>query len=406
MGSLFNRGTKAKPRWVMQFKEDGRFVQRPSKFKLEREAEDELEDIESRIRRGEAGWVDLDSGPTCGEMVSEWLAALANRNAADDRSRATRHLLPYWKHHRIAQVRTEHILEWLDLMAAGKTSALYAGKKTARRAEKLSSASQRANLNLMSRFLSWCVERGHTQFNAVKQVPTGRRPQQATKGDAPWLDDDAIVRKLIAAMPEAIGLMFYLGNRSGLRTGEAAGLRMANLDQMHEGHVVVRYTYDGGFLKEDKRCSGLSKYAPAPDDFDAVLSPWLVRRKAQGAGPHDLVFPRTEGRCAGKAYDKGAVENAWDDAAETLGVSLTWYQATRHSFVTRSLKNGASLDEVSSAVGHSSPVVTRRYYDHLVRRTFSPVLRAGLASAPAVESGPSIDFAANLLPSLGQAGGA
>jgi hypothetical protein len=60
-------------------------------------------------------------------------------------------------------------------------------------------------------------------------------------------------------------------------------------------------------------------------------------------------------------------------------VELTWYQATRHSFVSRNLKNGASLDEVSAALGHSSPVVTRTYYDRFVRKVFSPEFRQGLA---------------------------
>ena len=31
-------------------------------------------------------------------------------------------------------------------------------------------------------------------------------------------------------------------------------------------------------------------------------------------------------------------------------------------------------------MGHSSPLVTRRYYDHHIRKTFSPALRAGLGS--------------------------
>ena len=57
---------------------------------------------------------------------------------------------------------------------------------------------------------------------------------------------------------------------------------------------------------------------------------------------------------------------------------MTFYQATRHSFVSRSLSGGGMLDEVSAAVGHSSPMVTRRYYDHHIRKTFSPTLRAGL----------------------------
>jgi integrase len=46
--------------------------------------------------------------------------------------------------------------------------------------------------------------------------------------------------------------------------------------------------------------------------------------------------------------------------------------------VTRSLEAGASLDEVSEAVGHSSPVVTKRFYDHHVRRSFSDILTARL----------------------------
>ena len=58
--------------------------------------------------------------------------------------------------------------------------------------------------------------------------------------------------------------------------------------------------------------------------------------------------------------------------------TMTWYEATRHSFVSRHLANGASLDEVSAAVGHSSPVVTKRLYDHFIRRSFSPRLRTGL----------------------------
>jgi hypothetical protein len=67
-----------------------------------------------------------------------------------------------------------------------------------------------------------------------------------------------------------------------------------------------------------------------------------------------------------------------DKVENEVKPKMTWYQATRHSFVSRHLSRGASLDEVSAAVGHSSPIVTKRFYDHYVRRSFSPKLRAGL----------------------------
>ena len=107
------------------------------------------------------------------------------------------------------------------------------------------------------------------------------------------------------------------------------------------------------------------------------------------------MFPcaRRKGLCFRKEY----IESCWEEAApkhvggrevllkkkgdkveNEVKPKMTWYQATRHSFVSRHLSRGASLDEVSAAVGHSSPIVTKRFYDHSVRRTSSPTVRAGL----------------------------
>ena len=76
-----------------------------------------------------------------------------------------------------------------------------------------------------------------------------------------------------------------------------------------------------------------------------------------------------------------------DKIANEVKPTMTWYEATRHSFVSRHLARGASLDEVSAAVGHSSPIVTKRFYDHYVRRSFSPRLREGLGLKAKQEGG-------------------
>jgi integrase len=80
--------------------------------------------------------------------------------------------------------------------------------------------------------------------------------------DVPWLRDDELVRKIIEALPEPFHYKFYLGNRSGLRTGEIAGLRMSDLDFLDEGVIRVRFSYDGP-LKEDKENEGKVKWVPA-----------------------------------------------------------------------------------------------------------------------------------------------
>ena len=116
-----------------------------------------------------------------------------------------------------------------------------------------------------------------------------------------------------------------------------------------------------------------------------VLKLHMAQRKLAGAKGEDLLFPFQPPKPQNRrrtstwtGYRKEHIEWCWERAAKEIGVDLTWYQATRHSFVSRSLKNGASLDEVSAAVGHSSPTVTRMYYDHYVRKTFSGTLRQGI----------------------------
>jgi integrase len=310
---------------------------------------------------------EADDAPMFGALFEAFLDGLVNRNADDDRSRGRRHVMARFGRMRLADVDLGAVMEWIDEQRA---------------AGELSDASIRHNMNLLSRFFSWAIARGHVAINPVRQIPMGSRPTQSVKSDTPWLANDALVRKLISDLEEPINYMFYLGNRSGLRTGEAAGLRMSDMDFLDEGIIRVRFSYDGP-LKEDKKGEGKVKWVPAPEDIGEFLGPWLAQREAQGAGPEDRVFPcaRRKGLCYRKEY----IEACWEGAApKHVGArdngkpTTTWYQATRHSFVSRHLSAGASLDEVSAAVGHSSPVVTKRFYDHYVRRTFSPRLRAGL----------------------------
>ncbi len=361
MGSAFNRGTRDRPNWYVKFKDrGGKWKMVPSHQPTKALASRYVGQIEGRIAAGKVGIEQPEKLSCCGDLMDLWSKGLVNRNAADDRTRLKRHVRPVFEALTLPEVTQARIMEWIDQQ---------------RVAAKICDASIRHNLNLLSRFFSWTVERGHASVNPVRHIPIGRRPRQTPKLDVPWLNDENLVRILVRELPAPFDLMFYLGNRSGLRTGEIAGLRISDLAYLADGTMRVRYSYEGP-LKEDKNGGGKVKWVPACDDAEAVLGPLLKRREADGAQPEDLVFPcpTRKNRC----YRKELIESRWDVVREKRKLELTWYQATRHSFVTRSLVAGASLDEVSAAVGHSSPVVTRRFYDHFVRRAFSSTLRTGL----------------------------
>lgn len=387
MGDIVRRGTRDNPRYYGRYVDsDGRRKMRLLKgARTKQQAQMLLAGAELRVSQGQVGIEPLEEAQRCGQLMDEWLAGLTNRNAADDRSRFRRHVYPVFSTRTLDELQTiAPVMAWIEQQ---------------RREGTLSEASIRHNLNQLSRFFSWAIERGHAQVNPVRMIPIGKRPQQAQKRDVPWIQDDATVVELMGALPEPVSLMFYLGNRSGLRTGELAGLRMSDLDYLKDGLIRVRYSYDGP-LKEDKSRTGKMKWAPAPSDAKEFLGVWLKRRKLNGAGPEDLVFPAPPAPNSARRHDwmglrkefvkdcwlraVGAVNKQRAEEAEKAGkkppsdIALTWYQATRHSFVTRSLEAGAPLDEVSEAIGHSNPGVTRRYYDHHVRKSFSATLTARL----------------------------
>jgi integrase len=271
-----------------------------------------------------------------GSLLKEWAAGLTNRNADDDRSRITRHLVPRFGAYTFDRLDLPAVMVWLRDLAKGD----------------LSGQSQRHLVNLLSRFFSWAIEGGRATVNPVKMVPMGRRPIAVLDAERPWLENDAKVPELVAALGPVVGLMFYLGNRSGLRPGEVCGLRMGDMEFLHEGIIRVAHSYDGP-LKEDKRGEGKIKWVPAPLDAEDVLKLHLKRRRLRRAKANDLVFTFTPDKPQNRrrtstwtGFRKEYVEQCWERAAVACGVKgLTLYEATRHSFVSRNLKAGIPLDE-------------------------------------------------------------
>jgi integrase len=371
MATIIKRGSRAAPKFYVKYDigitEDGKRVQR---MKLLRGVENVLQARQevARVERSVGARENPFPGPaivpgSARVLLEQWAMGLANRNASNDRAMVKRHLIPPFGDLPLDRITLPVVMDWIDQLAASD----------------LSSQTQRHALGTLSRFFSWAIERGQAIMNPVKMVPPSKRPVLAIDRDQPWLEDESKVPELVDALGAEIGLMFYLANRSGLRLGEVCGLRLGDLNFLADGTIRVAHSYDGP-LKEDKRGEGKVKWVPAPSDAEEVLKLHLKRRKLQGAKAEDLVFvppkpPRRPRTSTWAGFRKEHVHEVWEDARKKVGVAMTWYQATRHTAVSRALKAGVPLDEVSTAVGHSSPDVTGRHYAHFVRKAFAPGLR-------------------------------
>lgn len=335
----------------------------------EPEAKEEQARVEREVAAGRDPFPAAAAPTLLGPLLAQWTASLTNRSADDDRSRLTKHVLPYWQDIEIGAVTIRSVMDWIDQLKGIGTSQ-----------------TQRHVLNLMSRFWDWAIMRDLATTNPVKLVPSAAKPiaRPVARG---WIQEheDATVTTLMEALPADLALMFYIANRSGLRTGEAAGLTMGDMDWIGVGKIRVAHSW-GGPLKEDRRGTGKLKWAPAPDDLADRMCLHLGRRRLAGAGPTDLVFVapvRTGGRLrkvTWLGYKYEFIRDRWQEASKAAGIDLTWYESTRHTMVSRHLNAGESLDEVSAAVGHANVEVTRSAYGHMLPRDYSAGLRRGLKS--------------------------
>lgn len=355
MASVFNRGTRDKPSWHGQFKDgSGKWRMIATGQRTKAAAQKWIDDKQSDA---EAGKPDPRTAPTCGELIPLWLESITNRDASNDRFVVNKHLLPAFTTLRPAEIKHQHLVRWLDELKAA--------------AKPLSGSSQRKLVNYASRFFAWCISRGHCEINPVRQLPRGERPRQAPKKhEAPWINDDKRVLAIAAALPSPLGLMFFIGNRCGMRPGEVSGLRLSDLADLESGCIRCRYSEDGP-LKEDKGDTPEAKvkWCPAPPDVQQLLGSWLAQREAQKAEAEHFLFA-TKG---GAFFNKMARSRAWRALAVELRGEMTWYEGTRHSFASRNLSSGVALEDVSAALGHSTPAVTLRHYSRFVRKSYGAI---------------------------------
>jgi hypothetical protein len=229
MAAIVKRGTRSAPKFYVQFVRGrtpgGDPVRATRLLKGVQnilDARQEAARVEREVAAGRDPFPDTVVVPAAtggaGALIRQWKETLKNRNARDDRSRIARHLIPTFGRTKIEQITLPVVMNWIDRLAASD----------------LSPQSQRHVLSLLSRFFSWCIERGLATSNPVRMVPVGKRPVAKLDRDRPWLEDESKVPELMAALGGEVGLMFYLGNRSGLRPGEVCGLRMGDLDFLQQ----------------------------------------------------------------------------------------------------------------------------------------------------------------------------
>jgi integrase len=153
--------------------------------------------------------------------------------------------------------------------------------------------------------------------------------------------------------------LYHLIAMTGLRRGEALGLRWCDLD-LERGELAVRQTIiqlrDGIHLSTPK-----SKRSARVVALDPRTISILEEVRTGSEDPSDLVFNR-----AGEALPPVVVTKRFAELVRRVGVPRIRLHDLRHTHATLALKADVHPKIVSERLGHSTVAFTLDVYSHAV----------------------------------------
>jgi integrase len=168
-----------------------------------------------------------------------------------------------------------------------------------------------------------------------------------TKARVRYLSVAEAKRLINAARPEFRPLL-QAALLTGARYGQLAVL------------VVADVNVDAGTLRLRTRKGDGSErvyHVHLTDEAREFLQAVCAGRRGS-----DLIFARTDGRSWGKSQQQALMREASEHAGISPAVN---FHATRHTFASHAVMNGAPLLVVAQALGHTDTRQIERHYGHL-----------------------------------------
>jgi len=340
---------------------DGRRLYRSHTVEgTKRKAQNELNDLLSKLQRGE--YV-APSRMTVGEYLERWLADYARVNvAAKTFERYAEivhvHLAPALGHHLLPRLQPLHIQAYYS-------DALQRGRRDG--GGGLSAQTVLHHHRVLREALQQAVRWQLLARNPADAV----EPPRAQRREMEAFDQAEVERLLDTARGTRLALPVLLGVTTGLRRGELLGLRWQDVD-LDGAKLAVRQSLEqtkaGGLaFKQPKTQKGRRVVTLPPIAVEA-----LRRHRADQArerlllGPayedHGLVLAQADGR----PVNPEDVTRAFKRLARKAGIRPLSLHKLRHTHATLLLGANVHPKVVSERLGHATVGITLDTYSHVL----------------------------------------
>jgi integrase len=314
-------------------------------------------------------WTDpVLSGQTFGALAERWLSTKATRapkTVAGYRSLLDTVVLPRWRDVALRDIQFDDMQVWITGLSV-EGSARFEGKGPS--ASRVRQAHQ-----LVGAVLKFAVKAKHLATNVAEGIELPR----LSEGEQRYLTHEQLHRVAVACGQHRT-FIFVLGY-CGLRFGEAAALRVADVDIAGRRIRVRRsVTYVTG--------TGLVEGAPKNHTARTVPVPSFVARllatELEDRGGDELVFPPPRGEYL-------AIENVrypFAKAVAAVGCAGVRLHDLRHTCASLAISGGANVKVVQRLLGHKTATLTLDRYGHLFPDDLDAVADAFDSAADALRT--------------------
>jgi integrase len=177
---------------------------------------------------------------------------------------------------------------------------------------------------------------------------------------------EAEVRTLLAAIADdRLGHAWELA-LSGLRRGEVAGLRWADVDLKAKALNITnnRVSAGGTTVENDPKSAMSRRTLPLPDRLVSVLKAAKARQAAERLALGTGAFAYVVSNEAGEPYSPAVLSRYWRDAVKAAGVRHIKLHAARHTCATLMHLSGVPVAVIAAWIGHKDASLTMRLYAH------------------------------------------